>query len=74
MSDEPKWTPELEKKFVEIMGKGMSVQAYGEQEGAENWRSSPGAMEWLKQNYKKTAGKRRKTRKTKKKKTRRSRK
>ena len=64
MADEPKWTPELEKEFVHIMGKRMSVQQFGEQEGAEDWRSSPGAMEWLKENYnKKSAGKRRKTRK-----------
>jgi hypothetical protein len=74
MSDEPKWTPELEKTFVKTMGKGMTVEEYENQEGAEGWRSSEGAMEWLKQNYKKTAGKRKKTRKTKKKKTRRSRK
>ena len=63
MADEPKWTSALEEEFVGIMGKGMSVQQFGKQEGAEDWRSSEKAMEWLKENYKPSGGKRRKTRK-----------
>jgi hypothetical protein len=78
--EDPRWKEGMadgrtyEQAFVNIMDKNKTVENFGNQEGAEEWRSSPGAMEWLKQNYKKTAGKRRKTRKTKKKKTRRSRK
>ena len=67
MADEPKWTPELEKKFVEIMGKDKTVENFGKGKDEDpDWRSSPGAMEWLNENYKKKAGKRRKTRKNKK--------
>ena len=73
MADKPRWTQKLEEEFVHIMAKGMSVKAYGQQEGAENWRSSEGAQKWLKENYKK-GGRRKKTRNTKKKKTRRSKK
>lgn len=63
MADKPRWTQKLEEEFVDIMGKGMTVKQFGMQSGKESkhWRSSARAVAWLKENYKKTAGKRKKT-------------
>jgi hypothetical protein len=77
---DPRWKETMsdgktyEQVFVNIMDKeNKTVEEFGKgKDGDPGWRSNPGAMEWLKENYKKKAGKRRKTRKTKKKKTRRS--
>ena len=79
--EDPRWKEGMadgttyETKFVNIMDKKKTVENFGKGDGENpDWRSSLGAMEWLNENYKKKAGKRRKTRKTKKKKTRRSKK
>lgn len=72
---DPRWKETMsdgktyETAFVKIMGKDKTVEDFGKGDGEDpEWRSSPGAMGWLNDNYKKKAGKRRKTRKTKKKK------
>jgi hypothetical protein len=79
--EDPRWKETMageltyEKAFVKIMGVDKTVENFGKGDGENpDWRNSEGAMEWLNENYKKKAGKRRKTRKTKKKKTRRSKK
>ena len=79
--EDPRWketmTGELtyEQAFVNIMNKEKTVENFGKGDGEDqDWRRSLGAMEWLNENYKKKAGKRRKTRKSKTKKTRRSKK
>ena len=79
--EDPRWKETMtgektyEKAFVNIMDKDKTVENFGKGDGENpDWRNSEGAMEWLNENYKKKAGKRRKTRKTKKKKTRRSKK
>jgi hypothetical protein len=80
--EDPRWKEGIadgttyEQAFVNIMDKEKTVENFGKGDGEDpDWRSSPGAMKWLNENYnKKSAGKRRKTRKTKKKKTRRSKK
>jgi len=79
--EDPRWKETMadgttyEQAFVKIMGVDKTVENFGKGDGENpDWRNSEGAMEWLNENYKKKAGKRRKTRKTKKKKTRRSKK
>jgi len=71
--EDPRWKETMangtkyETKFVEIMNKDITeIEDFATGEGGDqDWRSSLGAMEWLNENYKKKAGKRRKTRKTK---------
>lgn len=79
--EDPRWKEKMadgktyETVFVNIMDKTKTVEEFGKGKDRDpDWRSSPGAMDWLEQNYNKKAGKRRKTRKTKKKNTRRSKK
>lgn len=68
--EDPRWKEKMadgttyETVFVKILGKDKTVENFGEGDGEDpDWRSNPGAMEWLEKFYKKSAGKRRKTRK-----------
>ena len=67
---DPRWKEKMadgttyEQVFVNILGKDKTVENFGTGKDEDpNWRSSPGAMDWLKKNYKPSGGKRRKTRK-----------